>query len=326
MSGFSIQFAFILMIFKVLPLCVFGQNIMSVKNANGESGQIVYVEIEITNFVPFVAFQFDLTYSGSAFTFDKPLSALTDRKDGHSLSLSEPAPGTIRAISYSSSLKSFKGNSGAVIRIAFRCSTQQFGGFPFNLSNAIIGNSSSQNILNQTNNGTITIGKTQTITLNQGWTWFSLNIKPVSWKFSDVMGAYSPKDGDYIKNQTTSITFYDGFGWFGELQEFDPKTMYKIKLSSAAVITIFGTPVNSAEYPITINQGWTWIGYLPQLPLSITDALSSINPVGNEYIKNQTVSTMFYAGSGWFGELMQLKPGDGYMIYTGHQATLQYTN
>ena len=318
------KYAIILLLLQMSMISASGQIIMSVKNTPGESGQTIFVDIEVVNSLPFVAFQFDLAYSASVFSFDKSLSALTDRKDGHSLSLSEPVAGMVRAISFSSSQKSFTGNSGAVIRLAFLCSAQDYGEFLFELSNAIIANSQSQNILNQMINGFVTVGKTQTITLNQGWSWFSVNINSGSWRIADVMQSVVPKAGDYIKNQTISATYYEGFGWFGELEELDPRTMYKVKLGSAATLTIFGTPVDPSDYPIAIKQGWTWIGYLPQSPMLIQQALSSINPGGNDYLKNQTVSTMYYVGSGWFGELIQLKSGDGYMLKCGHVAILNY--
>ncbi|MDD4032081.1 MAG: hypothetical protein PHS48_02420 [Bacteroidales bacterium] len=309
---------------QLLPQWVLSQNVLSVRSATAESGQMAYLEIEAVNNQPFVAFQFDLTYNNTIFTFDKSQSALTDRKDGHSLSLSEPATNIVRAIAYSGSQKSFKGSNGAIIRIAFLCSSQDFGNFLFSISNAILANSLSQNILTQTINGSLTLGKTLRVQLNQGWTWISVNIDSGTWDINDVMESIDPKPGDYIKNQTVSATFYDGYGWFGDLSVIDPTLMYKIKLGSTATLTIFGTPVASPDHPISIKQGWNWIGFLPQVPLSTQMALSTINPAVNDYIKNQTVSSMYYSGSGWYGELLQLKPGEGYLLKTDHDATLTY--
>lgn len=106
----------------------------------------------------------------------------------------------------------------------------------------------------------------------------------------------------------------------------DAKMLYKIKLGGAANLSVFGQPVKPGDNPVPIRQGWNWIGYLPQTQLQMQLALSTIYPEANDYIKNQTLSSMFYAGSGWFGGLNQLKSGEGYMLKSGHAATLIYPN
>ncbi len=50
--------------------------------------------------------------------------------------------------------------------------------------------------------------------------------------------------------------------------------MYQLKLASAKTLVVSGAPVNVAE-PITLNPGWNWIGYKPQMPLNINTALVS---------------------------------------------------
>jgi len=101
--------------------------------------------------------------------------------------------------------------------------------------------------------------------------------------------------------------------------------MYKLKVAQAGSLKFDGYPVNTAANPITINDGWTWIGFLPQAGTSVTNALACINPVANDYVKSQTVSTIYYEGYGWFGDLTQLLPLNGYMVKTTHAETLTYT-
>jgi surface protein len=161
-------------------------------------------------------------------------------------------------------------------------------------------------------------------TLSQGWTWFSLNLEGTDMGVGTVLNNLTIQQGDYIKNQTISATYYDGYGWFGELADLDVKETYKIKLGQSGVMQYEGQPVDPSATPIPINSGWNWIGYLPQGTTSTESGLASINPIANDYIKNQTLSATFYDGYGWFGELINIEPLDGFMLKAGQDGTLSY--
>jgi hypothetical protein len=160
--------------------------------------------------------------------------------------------------------------------------------------------------------------------LYSGWTWFSLNVKGTDMSVNTVLSSLTARDGDYIKSQTVSATYYNGAGWFGELARINPNEMYKIKLSQPDTLKFIGIPVDLNTHSISISNGWNWIGYLPQSAKPITEALLSISPVTRDYIKNQTRSSTFFEGSGWFGELDNLEPLDGYMLKTSHEGTLNF--
>ncbi len=166
--------------------------------------------------------------------------------------------------------------------------------------------------------------RSATKSLSAGWTWFSLNIENSDMTIGKVLENLTPHTNDYIKNQTISATYYEGFGWYGLLTDIDPRLMYKVKLGSADELKFKGYEIYTPTRSITINLGWTWIGYLPLTSLPITDALASINPVGTDYIKNQTLSNTFYDGYGWYGLLDPLAPLDGFMLKTTHAGVLTY--
>jgi len=157
-----------------------------------------------------------------------------------------------------------------------------------------------------------------------GWNWFSINVIGDTMDIASVLGSIAPKEGNYIKNQTKSSTYYDSYGWFGELTEISPKEMYKIKLIESDTLKLNGLAADPLTNVIPINVGWNWIGYIPQTALSITESLASIHPVGDDYIKNQNQSATFYENYGWFGELDSLYPWDGFMLKTSHTESLIY--
>lgn len=160
--------------------------------------------------------------------------------------------------------------------------------------------------------------------LGQGWTWFSLNVNDGSMNINDVLASLNPTELDYIKNQTESATYYNSTGWDGTLLQLNNTEMYKIKLSQVDQLDFEGVPVDPGTNPIIINTGWNWIGYTPQGNQDLELALIPLNPINNEYIKNQTLSSTYYSGFGWFGRLTDLYPLDGYMLKATSDGILTY--
>jgi len=164
------------------------------------------------------------------------------------------------------------------------------------------------------------------IPMSSGWNWFSLNIEDPDMSPGNILSNLSLTEGDYIKSLYVSATYFDGFGWFGDLSELDVTETYKIKLASAGDLQFEGLEVDPETTPTAINPGWNWISFLPQESLPIGDALSSLNPIENDYIKNQSVSATYFEGYGWFGDLTEMEPGEGYMLNSGKAGIINYSN
>ena len=162
------------------------------------------------------------------------------------------------------------------------------------------------------------------IPLSQGWTWFSLNVNSENMNIDEVLTSLILTENDYIKNQTVSATYYDDFNWVGDLTAFNNTEMYKIRLDQSNSLDYTGYIVEPANNPISIDAGWNWAAYIPQYPLSLPNALSSLNIQSFDYIKNQRFSSTYYDGYGWFGDLIDLFPNDGYMIKITEPGTLTY--
>ncbi|HNY59722.1 MAG TPA: hypothetical protein PLQ84_05025, partial [Bacteroidales bacterium] len=114
-----------------------------------------------------------------------------------------------------------------------------------------------------------------TLNLVSGWNWVSFNVLPLEGNdLNSVLGDTGYAEGDFIQAPGAVADFIDGFGWYGDLEFINPNLMYQLKLASAKTLVVSGAPVNVAE-PITLNPGWNWIGYKPQMPLNINTALVS---------------------------------------------------
>jgi len=150
---------------------------------------------------------------------------------------------------------------------------------------------------------------------NTGWTWFSVNILHEDMSIKNVLSSSLVlKTGDYIKNQKSSSTYYEDFGWFGDIVDINPNEMYKIKLLQGGEFKFTGDLIEPSNYEIAIKDGWNWIGYIPRVPLTIAIALNGFKSNDGDYIKNQKSSSTYFDGYGWFGDLPTLDPLGGYML------------
>ena len=71
------------------------------------------------------------------------------------------------------------------------------------------------------------------IPIHTGWNWIGFQLQaPLS--VQEALESISPVEGDYLKNQFNSATYYEGYGWFGELIEMHPVAGYMLKTSHPA--------------------------------------------------------------------------------------------
>ncbi len=170
----------------------------------------------------------------------------------------------------------------------------------------------------------------QTISLAQGWNWWSTNLDITLADLKAALEAVLPNGAIVIKAQDGKRTTYNGSSWKGQLSTLDVKQMYEIQVSGSCSIILNGAPVNPADNAITLYpNGYTWIAYSLNESLSVGTALQGIQPApeNGDMIKAQNGFASFN-GSSWKGSLKTLEPGKGYIYKsTSNQAkTLTYTN
>ena len=163
-----------------------------------------------------------------------------------------------------------------------------------------------------------------TLNLSQGWNWISFNVLPFAGSdLNTVLGDTGYADGDFIQAPGAVAEFFDGFGWFGDLEFISPNLMYQIYISSPKTLVVTGAPVNVSD-PISLNPGWNWIGYKPQMPLDINVALVSPSFVDGDFIQTPGAVAEYFEGFGWFGDMEFMFPGFGYQIYVANSGTVTY--
>jgi hypothetical protein len=163
----------------------------------------------------------------------------------------------------------------------------------------------------------------QIIPLKSGWNWISKNVTTPS--MTTVNAAFANNTfatGDLLKSQFAGFEQYTANGWAGSISNSGGMLntqMYMLKAASAKNLTIVGEAVNTATEKVTIYPGWTWIGFTPQINLSVNEAFAAANPKDGDLIKNQNSFSIYYEGVDWLGTLNYLMPGNGYIYYSTSQ-------
>ncbi|MBN2699446.1 MAG: T9SS type A sorting domain-containing protein [Bacteroidales bacterium] len=161
--------------------------------------------------------------------------------------------------------------------------------------------------------------------LNAGWNWISLNVQPPDATIGTLFGGLSLADRDYIKSAEYSAIYYDATGWFGNLNAFPQNRMVKLKKSIAEELVIEGLEINPAITFIPLVKGWNDIAYLLKSDRDIDAALVTASiPAGDVLLKGLGGSAVYYAGSGWAGELETLQVLHGYKIHVQSAGSLMY--
>ena len=155
----------------------------------------------------------------------------------------------------------------------------------------------------------------QQVRLARGWTWFSTNMLTGDQSPDSVLALVLPATGDLVKSQTAYSQFAEALGWAGPLAAIEPGRGYQVRLSEPASLLLPGVAAPPGT-PVPISDGWNWIGYVPQQPMAVGDALQQLSPAAGDLVKNQYAYAIYDASLGWIGSLKQLKPGQGYQLFT----------
>jgi hypothetical protein len=164
------------------------------------------------------------------------------------------------------------------------------------------------------------------IPLNRGFNWvsFNLDLGTGNNTVRKVLSSLKTKSGAYIKTDNSFAEYIDGYGWDALDSIISPTKRYMVYTVARDTVCIKGTPYNATQYPITIKNGWNWIGYIPSTGMTVTQALRGLTPLNGDIIKSQTLFAQYVAGVGWIGNLSFVEPLKGYLLKISNAGTLTY--
>jgi len=159
---------------------------------------------------------------------------------------------------------------------------------------------------------------------NEGWNWYSTYIEQTDNNGLEQLESYLYYSGVLIKSRNDGfVEFFDIYGWsgwYGALEAIHNEQMYKILTNYDCEAYMYGYVANPADHPITIENGWNWIGFPCAQAVNLEDAMADFAPENNDIIKGKEGFATYYSEgdtSIWYGSLNSLEPGQGYM-YQSH--------
>ncbi|MBT4503018.1 MAG: T9SS type A sorting domain-containing protein, partial [Gemmatimonadetes bacterium] len=163
-----------------------------------------------------------------------------------------------------------------------------------------------------------------TLPFPAGWTWFSLNLIADDMSTNVVLGTLAPESQDILRAQRSFSQYVPGAGWVGSLGQLANESMYLLNLSRPDTLQVIGYAVDVETTSIPVEQGWNWIGYLPQQSMAVNRALESLNAQTGDVVKSQFEFAQFVEGLGWMGSLRFMNPRMAYQLSAQEAGTLAY--
>lgn len=156
--------------------------------------------------------------------------------------------------------------------------------------------------------------------LSSGWNWYSTYINQDGINglatLENSLGSNGvrilSKSNGYVDQYEYNGTSY----WYGTLNAITNEQMYMVRTSAACNAVMTGDAAQPSNHPITINNGWNWIGFPCSHNVSVDVAMSSFTPESNDIIKGRNNYTTYYSDGNynmWYGTLNTFEPGKGYM-------------
>ena len=178
--------------------------------------------------------------------------------------------------------------------------------------------------------------KVQSVTeLSPGWNWVSFNVTEDGGNMLEMEKAFaSLPEGDLLNVKAHGVgSFRTNGTWTPPglpAAASDPVAMdmrYQVQMDPNADATWMLSNIGPAAHPHDhaddLVIGWNEIGYLPQVPLSVEEALQGLSDLDtvlyfDDLIKSRYDGFALYAGDGeWIGSLGTLRPGQGYRLRLG---------
>lgn len=157
-------------------------------------------------------------------------------------------------------------------------------------------------------------------TLAAGWTWWSSPLE-LSNNGLAMLEESLGTSGIKIQSKNSGFTEYYDFGtdafWYGTLTAIYNEQMYQVSTSNACVSSMTGQVITPESHPISINNGWNWIGFPCNNSLPLQTAMSGFSATSGDQIKSKNSGFSEYYDFGtdafWYGTLNSLEPWQGYM-------------
>ena len=149
----------------------------------------------------------------------------------------------------------------------------------------------------------------QELELKAGWNWVSFNVTADD---MTVPALFEKIADDVMTVKSHNSAVYGGTQWSGPMKsiQLSNTEMYAVQMSTDRKLRIVGTSVNT---PVSVHNGWNWIGYYGRQVASLGDALADMQKEDGDILKAQR-GVAYWDVNSWSGSLQMMEPGVGYQL------------
>lgn len=119
----------------------------------------------------------------------------------------------------------------------------------------------------------LSLGITQAIELEEGWNFISTNLSPVNPLMDSV---FSTVNADLFLAKDENGDVYWPNVNVNNIGNHIIGEAYKVNMNDDVTIEIKGTTISPENYDITLNQGWSYIGYLRDADANISSVMNAV--------------------------------------------------
>ena len=152
-----------------------------------------------------------------------------------------------------------------------------------------------------------------TLGLEKGWNWISHNLD------SKVHVSRFTGYAQHVVGQYESYVKAKENLWNGNLKVLDLATGYKVRMTDATDITLRGN-LFDVETPVSVKQGWNWLGCPLYNTTTIDVALEQYHPTEGDAIVGINGFATYEEGR-WVGTLSSLSVGQAYLLKCNKEQT-----
>ena len=161
-------------------------------------------------------------------------------------------------------------------------------------------------------------------TLSSGWNWWSTFIEMNGADGLNMLKNSLGNSCIRIQSRNQYLDNYTNF-WYGTLTGITNEQSYRIRTSAECEATLVGALATPENHPITINNGWNWVGYPNSHNMSLGTAMSGFSPEVNDQMKGRHYYAIYLGNNYWYGTLNTLESGQGYMYMSNSNETKTLT-
>ena len=119
----------------------------------------------------------------------------------------------------------------------------------------------------------LSLGITQTIELEEGWNFISTNLNPVNPLMDSVFSTVN--DDLFLAKDEDGSVYWPSVG-VNNIGNHTIGEAYKVNMNADATLEVKGTTLSPEDYDITLNEGWSYIGYLRNEDADIASVMNSV--------------------------------------------------